>query len=113
MAAATPKVKEIKSAKEWSQTLIAAKKPVVLDLYGTWCRPCAMLAPKLEELAAKYAGRIEFYKVDTDKVPDLAAAFKISALPTVHIYGADKRLKKEIVGLSERELKHCIEELFE
>lgn len=112
MAAAAHRVKEIGSSKEWSQTLIAAKTPVVLDLYGTWCPPCKALAPILEALAAKYEGKVAFYKVDTDKVADLAASLKISSLPTVHVYGSDKRLRGEIVGLRERELKCCIERLF-
>lgn len=59
------------------------QRPCLVDFYTTWCGPCKRLAPVLEELALEYAGRIDIYKVDTEKEPDLAAAFGISSIPTL------------------------------
>lgn len=57
-------------------------KPCIVDFYATWCGPCKMVAPILEELAEEYAGKIDIYKVDTEKEEGLAASFGIrSSLP--------------------------------
>ena len=57
-------------------------RPVIIDFYATWCRPCRMTAPVVEKLAKEYQGKIDFYKVDVDKEQDLAAAFGIQSIPT-------------------------------
>ena len=59
------------------------QRPCLVDFYTTWCGPCKRLAPVLEELALEYAGKIDIYKVDTDKEPELAAAFGIRSIPTL------------------------------
>ncbi len=58
-------------------------KPCVVDFYATWCAPCKMLAPSLEELNQEYNGQINIYKVDVDKSPELAAIFGVRSVPTL------------------------------
>ncbi len=58
-------------------------KPAIIDFYADWCRPCRMIAPVLEELAAEYGDDIVIYKVDTQKERELAAAFNIQSLPSI------------------------------
>ena len=58
-------------------------KPCIVDFYATWCGPCKMVAPILEELAEEYAGKIDVYKIDVDKEPELAAAFGVQSIPTL------------------------------
>lgn len=58
-------------------------KPAIIDFYASWCGPCKMIAPILEELATEYAGQIYIYKVDTEKEQELAAAFGIRSIPTL------------------------------
>lgn len=60
-------------------------KPSIVDFYATWCGPCKSLAPVLDELAGEYAGKVDIYKVDVDKEPELAAAFGIQSIPTLLI----------------------------
>lgn len=55
----------------------------MIDFYTTWCGPCKRLAPILEDLSREYAGRIDIYKVDTEKEPELAAAFGVRSIPTL------------------------------
>ena len=57
-------------------------RPAVIDFYATWCGPCKMMAPVVESLAGKYAGKIDFYKVDIDRESELASVFGISSIPT-------------------------------
>ena len=64
---------------EW---VFAGSRPAVIDFYTTWCGPCKMMAPVVESLAEKYAGKIDFYKVDIDQESELASVFGISSIPT-------------------------------
>ena len=68
-----------KHPQEW---VFEGDRPVIIDFYATWCRPCKMTAPVVEELAKEYQGKIVFYKVDVDKEQELAATFGIQSIPT-------------------------------
>lgn len=57
-------------------------RPAVVDFYATWCGPCRMVAPILEELAGEYSDKVVIYKVDVDKEKELAADFGIRSIPT-------------------------------
>ena len=56
--------------------------PCIVDFYATWCPPCKISDPILEELAKDYAGKIRIYKVDVDQEEELAAVFGIQSIPT-------------------------------
>lgn len=56
-------------------------KPAIIDLYATWCPPCKKLSPILEEIQKQYGNKIQIYKVDVDKEPELAQLFKASSIP--------------------------------
>lgn len=64
---------------EW---VFAGHRPVVIDFYATWCRPCKMMSPIVEQLAKQNAGKVDFYKVDIDQEPELASVFGIQSIPT-------------------------------
>lgn len=64
--------------------LIAEGKTVLVDFYATWCGPCKMLAPVLEEVAPEYP-EIEFVKVNVDEHGELAQRFNVSVIPTVFV----------------------------
>ncbi|MCR4831180.1 MAG: thioredoxin [Pseudobutyrivibrio sp.] len=55
----------------------------VLDFNATWCGPCKMLAPVLEEVSEDFAGKANFYSVDTDENPDLAREYGIMNIPAI------------------------------
>ena len=63
-------------------------KPAVIDFYADWCGPCKMVAPILDELSKEYEGKIDIYKVDTEKERELAGIFAVSythlTLPTIY-----------------------------
>jgi len=62
-----------------------AKKSAVavVDFFATWCGPCKMLSPVLEEVSDSLAGKADFYKVDVDDAPHLAAQYKVTSVPCV------------------------------
>jgi thioredoxin len=69
-----------KSPKEWH---FRGERPAIVDFYATWCGPCQMLAPVLEELSDEYAGKIDIYKIDTGEEEELASAFGIRSIPSM------------------------------
>ncbi|MDO9510375.1 MAG: thioredoxin [Bacteroidales bacterium] len=69
-----------KNPKTW---VFEGKTPCVVDFYADWCKPCKMIAPIMEELAAKYKGKVTIYKVNTDKEKAVASAFGIRSIPSV------------------------------
>lgn len=68
------------SPKEWKYE---GDKPAIVDFYASWCGPCRMVAPILEELAEEYADKIVIYKINTENERELAGAFGISSIPTL------------------------------
>ena len=57
--------------------------PCIIDFYTTWCGPCKRLAPIMDELSETYAGKVQFYKADTERERELAMVFQISSIPQV------------------------------
>ncbi len=70
----------------FNQTVLQSKKPVLVDFWAPWCRPCLMVAPVLDELAEKYANRINFVKMDVDQNPKTAAKYGIMSIPALIIF---------------------------
>ncbi len=68
------------SPNEWKYL---GDRPAVIDFYASWCGPCKMIAPILEELADEYGDSIYIYKIDTEKEQELSAAFGIRSIPTL------------------------------
>lgn len=79
--------------------VLQADRPVLVDFYATWCGPCRMLAPVIEQLAREFAGRVKFAKVDVDRAPALAARYQITGVPSLLLF-QNGRVVDEVVGLA-------------
>lgn len=74
------KVFNYEANKEWKYE---GERPCLIDFYADWCGPCKMVAPILEELAKDYDGKLDIYKVDTEKETELASVFGIRSIPSL------------------------------
>jgi thioredoxin 2 len=60
--------------------------PVVVDYWASWCGPCRMVAPELEKIAAQHAGDFLVVKVDTERLPELSARYRIQSIPMLAVF---------------------------
>jgi len=81
---------------------ISENKFAVLDMWAEWCGPCMKVAPVIEEFAHKYPGQIAFGKCNTDENQNIAAAFSISAIPTL-LFFSEGKLINRITGAYPKE----------
>ena len=93
-------VKEI-NAEEYAE-IIYSSSPVVIDFHATWCGPCKVLSPILEELNDEIEG-VEFVKLDVDQHPQIAGQNQVMGVPTVVIL-KDGEVKDRFVGVQPKEV---------
>jgi thioredoxin 1 len=85
--------------------------PAIVDFYAEWCGPCKMLGPVLEELSAKYEGKLSVFKIDTDKEPELSGLFDISSVPTLLFIPKEGKPAMALGALPKTQLEKAIGEI--
>lgn len=86
---------------------------VLVDLWAAWCAPCRQLAPILESVAQKYAGRIKVCGVNVDAAPLLATKYDVHALPTLLLMRAGQPVYRQVGVLSQRALETTLDSFIE
>jgi thioredoxin 1 len=93
----------------FNQTVLQAETPVLVDFWATWCRPCLMIAPILDELAEEYSGRISIARLDVDHNPKTAAKYSIMAIPTMLIFKNGEPISNIVGFRPKQELKRSLD----
>ncbi|NCJ06601.1 thioredoxin [Synechococcales cyanobacterium C] len=75
-----------KQFNSFEDMLSAAEHPVLVDFYASWCGPCRMIVPILNQVQALLKGKLQVVKIDTDAYPQLASQYDIHALPTLVLF---------------------------
>ena len=86
----------------FESVVLNAQKPVLIDFYATWCGPCKMLSPLVDEVAEDLAGDAVVVKVNVDDSPALASRFGVSAIPTLVVV-KDGKPQRQSVGYIPKE----------
>ena len=81
----------------FNELVLESDVPVLVDFWATWCAPCRMVAPVLEEIASEYEGRVKIVKLNTDENPKTAMQYNIMSIPTMLLF-RDGQIVDQIVG---------------
>jgi thioredoxin len=99
------KIFDFEKNKDWK---FEGELPAIIDFYADWCGPCRVVAPVLEELSKEYAGKVNVYKVDTDKEQELAAMFGIRSIPSILFVPKEGQPQMAMGALPKDALKDAI-----
>ena len=83
------------SEDDFGEVVEKSPLPVLVDLWATWCAPCRMVSPALEQLATEYVGRVKLVKVDVDRAPGLSRRFAVQAVPTLLLVRAGQVVSRQ------------------
>ncbi len=83
--------------KTFVDDVLTSEKPVLVDFWATWCGPCKMVAPVLEEIAAENGEKLTIAKLDIDANPNTARDYQVMSIPTLILFQGGKPVK-QIVG---------------
>ena len=73
--------------------------PVIIDFWATWCGPCQMVGPMINELADEYAGRIIVGKIDVDANSEIPSQYGVRNIPTILFFNKNGEVVKKLVGV--------------
>ena len=91
--------------------IISGNQLVLVDFYATWCAPCKMMHPVLEQLKEKQADRLRIIKIDVDKNPSLATQYQIQSVPTLIAFREGNMLWRQSGALSLSQLIKTLDQL--
>lgn len=95
----------------FEKEVLQSEIPVMVDFWAAWCVPCRMIAPIVEKLAEKYAGRLKVAKLDVDSNQELAIRYQVMSIPTLLFFKNGQVVDRVIGAVREQEIVQRIEAL--
>ncbi|HLQ32455.1 MAG TPA: thioredoxin [Chloroflexota bacterium] len=86
----------------FQQDVLQSSEPVLVDFWASWCQPCRMVAPVVEEIATENAGKIKVLKLDVDENQNTAMQYNVSSIPTLILFKQGQPVER-VVGFSPKD----------
>jgi thioredoxin 1 len=84
----------------WEQEVVRSETPVLVDFWAVWCGPCRTLAPTIDKIANDFVGKIKVAKLNTEDAPEIAAKYRISAIPQIMLFkGSEQPVERPSPGV--------------
>jgi thioredoxin 1 len=96
----------------FEKEVLKSDKPVIVDFWATWCMPCKMLAPTVEEIAGEYKGKYKIAKLNIDDAMGVATNLSVMNIPTLMFFNKGKEVARMVGAASKRDIIKKIEEAF-
>lgn len=93
----------------FNEEVLNSDKPVLVDFWATWCGPCRMIAPVVEQLSSEYDGRAKVGKLDVDESPDIARQYGVMSIPTLMVFKGGKVAAKVVGALPKPKLNEMLD----
>lgn len=92
----------------FTQDVLQADMPVLVDFYADWCGPCKMMSPIIKELAVEYEGKVRIGKMNVDTNPETAAKYNITNIPTIILFKDGTPVEKVVGAVTKAKLEEFL-----
>ena len=94
----------------FTQDVLQSSTPVLVDYWAEWCGPCRAIAPVVENIAEKYAGKLKVGKLNVDQNPDITAQYNIRSIPTLILFKNGQPAAMQVGSVSATQLSAFVEQ---
>ena len=99
---------QVFNTENFNEEVLQSAEPVLVDFYADWCGPCKMMGPVVEQLAARYAGKVKIGKVNVDESREIARQFRVMSIPTFILFKDGKAVNSAIGAVPAEALEKMI-----
>jgi len=96
----------------FEEAVLKSDRPVIVDFWATWCMPCKMLAPTVEEIANEYKGKYKVAKLNIDDAMDVATNLSVMNIPTLIFFSNGQEIARMVGAASKKDILKKIREVF-
>lgn len=96
----------------FEKEVLASAQPALVDFWATWCAPCRAIAPLIEQLADRYAGRLQVFKMDVDHNPETPAKYGVRGIPTVILFKEGRSVDQVVGAVPQDHLETLVKKAF-